>query len=93
VAAFRIDFLNSVNFSVLSLRDDDQCMKYELQKVKFHSDDADEALLAAPQVPHRAPVLSDTTVVRDEVGNLLVLICRVIASRRARSWKFFSICD
>jgi hypothetical protein len=29
-------------------------MKYELKKVKWRSDDADEALLAAPSVPQLA---------------------------------------
>jgi hypothetical protein len=68
-------------------------MKSELKNVKCPSDDADEALLAAPQVPHPAPVISDMTVIRDEVRNLLVSsICRVIASRRARRWRFFSTC-
>jgi hypothetical protein len=78
-SVFRFDSLNSVNSSVSSLRHDDHCMKYELKKVKIGSDDADEAHLGAPQVPHPAPVISDMTVIRDEVENLLLLICRVIA--------------
>jgi hypothetical protein len=54
---------------------------------------AHQARLTAPHISHLAPVLSDMTVICDEVRNLLVLICRVIAGCWARRWKFFSTCD
>jgi hypothetical protein len=53
-------------------------MKCELKKVKCGSDDIAQVLLAAPHVSHDARVISDMTVIRDEVRNLLVLISRVI---------------
>jgi hypothetical protein len=54
-------------------------MKCELKKVKCRSDDTIiQVLLAAPPVSHDARVISDMTVIRDEVRTPRILICRVI---------------